>query len=156
MKESAKFYNMLRIYLRDAQTGELVQYYEGQNLVTTVGLQWVMDRIGGASGNNYLPMSYLAVGNQVGPTAAALTDVALEAELERVPCTYSRAATVGTFSGFFNIAEANGTITEVGYFGGNASDTADSGTLFNRKVLATPITKTTSYTLTIDLDVTVA
>jgi len=156
MKESAKFYNTFRIYLRDAKTNELVQYEEGQNLVTTAGLQWVLDRMAGPTGEIYNAMSYLAVGDKVGPTAAALTDVALEQELARTPNTYSRAATTGTFSGFFNVAEANGTITEVGFFGGYTSETADSGTLFNRKVLSTPITKTVDYTLTIDLDVAVA
>jgi hypothetical protein len=149
-----KFNNTCRFYLQDAITGELIQYEEIKNLVTNIGFQLTLDLLGGISSSSVAPISYGAIGT--GVTAAAVTDTKLETEVTRNPIAYSRASNTGTFSLFFNTTEGNTTINEFGFFGGAATTATDSGSLFNHKILVTPIVKTSSYTLSIELDLTLS
>lgn len=152
-EEGIKFHNLCTATLRDAKTGEIRQVEQAYNVVTDVGIRLMMDRLGGLTGTVYNAISYGAVGT--GNTAAATTDVVLGAEVERSPSTYNRSANTATLSVFFNTGEANSTLKEVGFFGGAATDTVNTGTLFDRIVFATPITKTSAYTLTIEIDLLV-
>ncbi len=151
--EVIKFKNIIRLTLRDAKTGEIVKQVEQENLVVTVGKQLVLDRLGGLVGTIYGAITYGAVGT--GTNAAAAGDTTLQTESARNAATYSRSGSTGTFSVFFNTSEANATIWEVGFFGGAATSTANSGTLYDRIKLAASIAKTSSYTLTVEVDVTI-
>jgi len=147
--ERLKFNNKITLTLKDIE-GNIVKKITQKNLVTTIGLRLVLD----ALGNDKSGITYGAVGT--GTTAAAVGDTTLETELDRNSSIYERSQTVGTFSVFFNTGEANGIITEIGFFGDDATTTSDSGTLFNHIILDSSITKTTDYTLTLDLDITVS
>ncbi len=148
--EQVKFKNKIRVTLRDAKTGEIVQQIEKDNLIVTAGKQLVLDIMAGTLAK----LSYGAVGTS--STAAAAGDTQLGAETARQTITYSRSGTTGTYSVFFNTSEANATLAEVGFFGGAATAAANSGTLFNHIILSPTIVKTASYVLTIDLDVTLS
>ena len=146
--ERIKFNNRITITLRDKK-GNIKDQQIYKNLVTTVGKRMLLDILGC---NGETGISYGAVGTD--DTAAVVTDTTLGSESARNQSVYFRSQSTGTYSVFFNTSQANTTLKEVGFFGDNVSDTADSGTLFNRIILDTPITKTTDYTLTCDLDIT--
>lgn len=145
--------NMRNVLIEDGLNwNNYFSYHATQdNLKTSIGKGLVLDRLGGMTGSDYGAISYCAVGTS--NTPASESDTQLGAEVARKPSAYSRAGNIGTFSGFFNTGEANTTIREIGFFGGNATSTQNSGKLFNRIVLSTPIEKTSDYTLTIDLDI---
>lgn len=152
--ENLKFNNKIRATLNNSQTGEIVSTITLPNLVTNVGEQLILDGMGGTTGAY---IKHCAVGHS-GAVASA-GSVLLVSELDRVATVYTRAAQIGTFSAFFNTAQANsGTITEIGFFGGTSSSTStNTGIMFNRILISsatTLITKTSDFTLTIDCDVT--
>ena len=146
--ERIKFNNKVTITLRDKKSN-IVKQQIYKNLVTIIGFRLLLDMLG-CSGETGI--SYGAVGTD--DTAAVESDITLGTESDRNQNVYTRSQSTGTYSVFFNTGDANGTLKEIGFFGNNASDTTDSGTLFNRIILDTPITKTTDYTLTLDLDIT--
>lgn len=155
-REEIHLENTLRLNLRNIieESVNWNNYFsyraEYHNLKTTIGKGLVLDTLGEMVGANYKGITYGAVGT--GTTAATEADTQLQTESARNASTYSRSGTTGTFSVFFNSGEANVVIAEIGFFGGNASATANSGKIFNRIVLSSTVTKTNSYTLTLDLD----
>lgn len=86
-------------------------------------------------------------------TAAATTDTALGAEVDRnAILTDFASGAVATFKAFFSKSEANGsTIAEVGMF-----DAASGGTMFCRSVLATAIVKDATKSINITWTITFA
>lgn len=133
------------VELIDARTGLVKRHLEFRNLITDAGLE--------AIGTNALSTlcNYLAVGT--GSTAPAVTDTALVSELFRTTNNggFGDTGGVDTTNFFawirrtrqFNEAEANGNLTELGFF-----RDATGGTMFNRQLfrdsngVATTITKT--------------
>lgn len=152
--ENLKFNNIIKTTLTDIRTGEIIKTISMPNTVTNVGEQLILDGMGNISGNY---IKYCAVGHSGGITSANSTF--LVSELDRQSCVYTRVSQTGTFSAFFNTAQANsGTITEVSFWGGpSACMSRNTGIMFNRVLISsttTLITKTADYTMTIDLDVT--
>lgn len=144
-----KFNNKIKATLKDAQTGEIINTVVTPNTVTNTGKQLLLDSLGETN----IGIMHGAVGLGAGSTSAGT--ILLKTELARNPSIYVRAGQTGTFSVFFNTAQANsGAITEIGFFGGTSSYTSvNTGLMFNRILLTSGITKTSNYTLTVDLDV---
>ena len=131
--------------LRNAVTGRVIREFI-ENMVVTKGKEAIADALKGTTSNNRGIITYCAVGT--GATAPALGDSVLETEIERkLVSVRSVANNIATFETFFTTAEANGSLKEAGLFGDDASDVADSGTLFCR--LAIDREKTSSDTLTL-------
>ena len=86
-------------------------------------------------------------------TAAATTDTALGAEVDRnAILTDFASGAVATFKAFFSKSEANGnTIAEVGMF-----DAASGGTMFCRSVLVSSIVKDATKSINITWTITFA
>ena len=99
-------------------------------------------------------ITYLAVGTGV---AAVLDgDTQLSTELTRAEITSAgktRTTTTNTYSVSFASAEANGTITEIGACGEDAAAGLNTGTLFERSLFESSFTKTTAYTLTVEVQI---
>lgn len=150
ISENLKFHNTITCALRDAKTNEIIRMEKINNVVTNTGKQLTLDALGGVTSGSFI--TYGAVGTGAGSTSAGT--ILLAIELTRNPNTYARAGQTGTFSVFFTTTQANGLISEVGFFGGiNATTTINTGIMFDRILLASSINKTTNFTLTIDLDV---
>jgi len=99
------------------------------NLVTTVGKESIADHLKGTTSNNKGIITYCALGTD--DTAPALGDTALGTEIERKEISVrSVSNNIASFQTFFTTSEAIGSLKEAGLFGDDASDTADSGTLF--------------------------
>lgn len=98
--------------------------------VTNAAFNLVRDRLNGASSTS-LKITYVAIGTGTQGTPATATQLA--AEVFRKPiASYANGAAVGEglINGYLSPQDSVGTaITEVGFFAGNASATANSGTL---------------------------
>lgn len=127
----------------------LVQQFEVNNLVPTVGRAVLAARLAGTT-------TYTGTVNKValgsGSTSPANSDTQLTTETYRntiLSATY--ASNIAYLTGFFTAAETNGTYAEVGLFiDGTAS--ANTGQLFSHALAS--ITKSSIQTLTIDWVVT--
>lgn len=118
------------------------------NSECTAGKNSLASRLAGAEKGQ---VTYFAVGvgDTSGGNAPDVSDTALNDELIRKQISVrSSVGNVAYFRVFFNTSEANGTLTEIGLFGDDASATPDSGTLFARAGIDK--TKTDAETLTID------
>ena len=95
--------------------------------------------------------SHIGVGTSA--TAAAVTDTALGAEVDRNAILADFASGgVATFKSYFSQSEANGsTLAEVGMF-----DASTSGTLMCRSILSVTVAKTSSISLNITWTLTLA
>lgn len=123
---------------------------ETHNVTATVGKNSIAARLVG--GVDKGEITYMALGT--GSTTPDASDTALATELIRKQVSVrSVSGNVATFRTFFSTSEGNGTLTEVGLFGDNASSTADSGVLYARAAISK--TKTSSETLTLDWSATV-
>lgn len=138
----------LLVILRNVMTGkEDIQHVK--NLVTDAGKEAIADALRGNTANNRGTITYCAVGTNA--VAPANTNTQLGAELYRklvsVRGTDPSIPRVATFQTFFNVNEANGALKEAGLFGGTATGTTNTGTLFCHTAINR--TKTTADTLTI-------
>jgi hypothetical protein len=142
----------LEITLRDAKTGMVKYHGFHKNMFVTTGKNSVADGLRGNETGNKGIITYCAVGT--GTTAPALSNTTLETEtFRKLVSVRSAANNVATFEIFFTTSEANGTLKEAGLFGDDASDTANSGTLFCRTAINR--TKTSNDTLSFSWAVTI-
>jgi hypothetical protein len=124
--------------------------YEAHNLITTSGRSQLLTYIGVASlSAGVVPFSqYFSVGTgaiaQVSPG-----DTGMIGELFRAaPSTYTISGNAVNISTYFGATQANGTYTNCGFFGNNATATLGSGTLVTHALYS--YTKTNGQTLTND------
>jgi hypothetical protein len=156
VSDTAGLIGIITLEVRD-EAGELVDRRECHNLITSAGLtafasalNWsgITDQAPnmGVDSPYLLSPLYGAVGT--GTTAPATTDTTLGAELDRNVVSGSAAANGQlTWSFFFGSSQAVGTIAEAGVFGGASVDT-DAGILLDHVLIAPPVTKTNTQTMT--------
>jgi hypothetical protein len=121
--------------------------------LTTAGHNLLRD---GAKGAASPKISYAAIGT--GSTTPTISDTRLSAEvLRKKITTYTNGASTGEviISLYLAPGEAVGvTIAEVGFFGGNATGTVNSGVLLARGLYSPTHTKTNLESITFPLDLT--
>jgi len=113
--------------------------YEYENLVTDAGLSLLFDWL---SLQNVNGISYVAIGT--GTTSPSKSDTQLENEtFRKAILSYEKNPSQDciTFIAYITSSDYTGDISELGLFGGDATETANTGTLFSRVVI-TPVTKT--------------
>lgn len=141
--------------LRDAKTGKIKADDTYRNMVLTLAKNAIADHLRGTTANNRGTVTYIAVGT--GSTAPVAGDTKLQAELFRKLLSVREISASGDniaeFTVFFTTSEANGSLSEAGLFGDNASATTDSGILYCRTLINR--VKTISDTLTMVWTVTV-
>lgn len=120
------------------------------NLIVTIGRYLVADW---SIAQNVQGLTWHAIGT--GTTAPAITDTTLQTETARqIFVVKTRSFNIATFDAFYTAAQSNYNIKEAGVFGGIASVTANSGTLFshyaqNYNNTVSQADLTFEYTLTI-------
>lgn len=135
-----------------SKTGKLKSSKLYRNLVVTLAKNAIAEALRGNVANNQGQITYCAVGTST--TSPTLSDTVLGAEIARkLVSVRSASGNVATFKTFYNQSEANGVLKEAGLFGGLATDTANSGTLFCHVNINR--TKTSSDTLTLTWTVTI-
>lgn len=124
--ELLKASGALRVVITD-ENGQIKEEREFENLVVTVGKNFVASRIVGATAS---VMSHMAVGSS--STAAAAGDTTLGSELGRVALASSAAvANVVTYTAVFPAGTATGAVVEAGIL-----NAPSAGTLLCRTVFA--------------------
>lgn len=132
------------------ETGEKT-VIEKHNVSCTAGMESVASRLIGGTDKGVI--TYMALGTGAGSPSAS--DTTMDTELFRkLVSIRTVSGAVASFRTFFNSSEGNGTLTELGLFGDDASATADSGTMYAHVTIDK--TKTSAETLTVDWSATVA
>jgi len=153
--ESIRIKGRIKLIMKDVITGEIDDSGWIQNLITTAGKAALLRRMGnrGVLSNEGM-VTYGAVGNGAS-VVPAIGDTILSSELARKVLSYSTVVgLVLTLRVYYNTSEANGTLTEFGWFGEAATASANTGTLFNHCNISK--TKTPSKTLTVVQEFTFA
>ena len=141
MKDDLKLTGKLQIKLNNTVVQEV------NNLVVTVGKNWVASRMANAD----TVMTHMAIGT--GTTAAADGDTALVTEVDRNGLTNSGGTVSGntiTYDCTWPASDGTGAITEAGIF-----NAATAGTMLARTVFPV-VNKGTSDTMTISWVVTLS
>lgn len=141
MKDDLKLTGKLQIKLNNTVVQEV------NNLVVTVGKNWVASRMANAD----TVMTHMAIGT--GTTAAADGDTALVTEVDRNGLTNSGGTVSGntiTYDCTWSASDGTGAITEAGIF-----NAATAGTMLARTVFPV-VTKGVSDTMTISWVVTLS
>lgn len=160
------------IILRDAKTGDVIEERTGKNIIvnsaSTLIARLLKDNSEPDAGISYLAMGTGASGwNLQNPPQPSTSQTALENEIARKAFTTEDVTFVDPDTGdptvvptnvvdytaTFAETEAVGPIVEMGLFGGDATDTADSGTQINYRTFPV-INKTNSMSLTIIFRIT--
>lgn len=128
MKNITKLKGHWRIEIREA--GNLARVIELDNKLTEAYRQNILGKLKGDTTVS-LEIKYLAVGT--GSTPATISDTALETEIFRSVPTYQtiQGNTLQT-TWVLLVSQANAHLREIGVFIGDATATADSGTLMSR------------------------
>ncbi len=147
-KEKIKLKGKVRLILTDVVTGKQDISEWKSNLITTVGKQAILRRMGNINTKtNEGMITYGAVGT--GTINPSISDTILVSEIARASIS---SATVNglqlTLRVFYSTDEANGTLTEFGWFGEDATSAANTGTLFNRILIEK--TKDSTKTLVVE------
>ena len=142
----------ITIIKHDAATGQKISENGYDNVTCTVG----RTEIAKALANNSPEATYLeycAVGTGAG--VPAVNNALMFTELTRkVFALVNQASTIITIRTFFTTSEANGVLTEIGYFMDDATAALNSGTMFDHAAISE--TKTSSMTLTAILTLTIS
>ena len=146
----------IKLQLHVAKTGELKQETAWiDNVIVNVGLNSIANRLSGVNSKaNAGQVTYCALGT--GSTTPVISGTTLDTEIDRVAISTSsgNVDNLAEMRAFFNTSQANGTLTEMGLFGEDASATTDSGTMI--QWIAFSLTKTSAETLTVISQITVS
>jgi len=139
-----KVFNNVLVEIRDAETQKVIGTRESHNLMTTLGLNWVRDLMGGTE----VRASAIAVGIGTTTPAAGDTDLASEVYTGTIDRRLAGTAKM-THKIFIPSGSANGNdLGEMGLF---------RGTLLIARALISPvIAKTSAVELTISHEITVS
>lgn len=134
-----------------AREGKLV--VETKNMIMSAGRTQILSFIG-ASGATNAFAQYYAVGTGAVYTIQT-SDAVLAGELFRaIPASFSVVGNAVTISTPFSTSQANGTYTNAGIFGNNATSTPGSGTLMTHLLYS--YTKTSTVAIVNDYTITLA
>ncbi len=130
---------------------EVKQKVQGKNVITTSGLQYLVDFMASAAGTpTAFDMKYIAIGSN--NTAESASDTALGTETARALATVSSATSIYRLTATFASGIGTGSIYE--YAVVNTSTSA-TGTMFSRDTEGL-ITKGANDTLIVTTEITVS
>lgn len=146
-EEALSLKGRVRITVRDAKTGEIIEEQEVKNLVVAVGKQHICNLLIGASTDSF---SYCGVGS--GTTQPSLNDTDLESPVgsRKQVTDRFRTGNVATFSTFFSSQDNNGSWNECGLFTHQTG-----GVMLCRALFTSTINKDSTKTVTVDWDIEV-
>lgn len=140
-------------------TGQLIETFTVPNVFLNTGKTWAIVRLfddhGSGSVSGTAAHAFYVGTSTSGGAAAATDTTAANTEIGRMAFVYQTGGTVGAMSGTatFITNTANGAITEAGIFAG-ATTSGDGA--FIARVLFAAINKTSSDTLQVKWDVSIA
>lgn len=135
----------VKLIFRNVKTGK-EEVYHILNVFCHSGKSSIARRLGNSE-SGYGRITYCSVGTGAGTPASS--DTVMFTELYRkLVSVVSYTSNVVTFTTYFATDEGNGTLTELGLFGDDATSTLDTGTLYAHTNITK--TKTINDTLTIE------
>jgi hypothetical protein len=155
-KQAIYIHGRIRPILRDAKTNKIKWIGNwNHNIIPVVGLAALMRRLGNvASKVNEGQATYGAVGN--GGATPNIADTQMQNEIDRklIAGVSSVVAQTVHIETFFTEDEGNGALTKFALFGEDATAVANSGTMMEYADFDIAFTKTTSETLTVEIEIT--
>ncbi|MHB1334525.1 MAG: hypothetical protein ACYCXQ_01025 [Candidatus Humimicrobiaceae bacterium] len=131
--------------------GNVREIKEYKNILTNLCFDFLCNKL--IDSGSELGITYMAIGS--GTTAASVTDIALVTEtMRKVLTSRVKSAQTAIFSMYLSTTEGNGLIREIGLFGGLASSTPNSGTLFDRLLINETKVNTETWTIEITFSFT--
>jgi len=149
LKDTILIKGKMRIYLNDKDTAELV-YDTGwiDNLIPIAGRFSLAANLAGSNIlSNPGQVTFCAVGDGASPPVVSGTILSNEFERIVILSSSTNDTITSIIRAFFSPTEGNGTITEAGLFGEDATGVINTGTLFQWVSLS--VTKTSLETMTI-------
>jgi hypothetical protein len=130
--------------------GQLKQQLDGENVITTVGLDFLASFLSSAAaGNSTFSMRYVAIGTDATAEAAANTALGIEVARHTGTVSYASSA-IYRVSATFAAGTGTGAIVEYGLF-----SSSTGGTMMNRDTESV-INKGAGDTLTVTTEITFA
>lgn len=130
---------------------EIKQTVHGKNVITTSGLQYLVDHLASAAAAaSDWDMKYIAIGSN--NTAESASDTALGSETGRATGTVSTATSIYRLTSTFASGIGTGNVYEYGVF---STITTATGTMFSRDTEGL-ITKGANDTLVVTTEITVS
>ena len=149
--DTLKITGKVRFELKNIKTGE-IKIVENSNIFTTVGKISVAESLRGLIGTGVGEVTWCALGTE--STTPLVSDVTIGTEvIRKLVSVRGNANAIAVFQTYFNTSEANYDLEEAGLFGGIATTTPESGTLFAHSLMS--ITKTSAETLTVTWTITI-
>ena len=152
-KERKKLSGRIRLIAKNILTGKIEISDWHKNYITAVGCDAILNRLAGLNLKaNEGKITYGAVGTgAIAPSVSSTTISGEFATSRQVVNSAEVSNGILLIRVFFDKAEANGTLTNFGLFGEDATSTADTGTLF--EIVNISYTKTAAVTLTIEVEI---
>lgn len=140
---------VIKIVLRNIYTGD-INIIQVDNLITNLGKESIAGGIAGIA--NKGEITYMAVGTD--STAPVVTNTVLGTELYRKQISVRTvSANIATFETFYRTDEANGTLREIGLFGGSGASSTDGGDMYTHAAIN--FTKSSAETMTVSYQVVI-
>lgn len=134
--EGVKVQGSVQIY--SATTNELL--FEEHNLVVNTGLGHLLDLLDGTTGTP-LALAKLALGTGTSASTSTMTVLESEGFRKNINQIKREELSIKTLT-MLEMSEAIGTWTEAGLFLSDATDSANTGTLFSRVIFSPSVVKT--------------
>lgn len=138
----------LAITLDGENVIEPVREIKNANLFVTMGKAWLGDVMIAVKSTS---LQYVGVGSGTAPPAAGDTDVETPIGARHIYTDRFRSSNIVTISTYFSSGENNGTWGNAGLF-----TAVTSGDMFCKSTFASPVTKSTANTQTIDFDLLIS
>lgn len=143
-------YRTRTAFLASAPAGLVVQEVPFKNITPTVGFQTITKFLAG-SGSDPDELEVMVHAFGTDGTTPVDSDTTLGSESNRkLLSSKSYSGASAFYTAFYDLAEGNGTWSEMGLFANADAGTPDDGTLWDRSLIS--ITKTGTQSLTIDYE----
>ncbi len=145
--ESSEMTGNVSITKRDI-SGHIKEVKKYKNILVNLCFDFLCNKL--IDSGSELGITYMAIGS--GTTAVAVTDTILVTEtMRKVLTSRIKSGQTSVFSMYLSTTEGNGSIREIGLFGGLASSTPNSGTLFDRLLINEAKVNTETWTIEITI-----
>ena len=154
-----KYKGVMTLTLRDSKTNDIKAHRKLNNIFLNVGKVWAIQRLfddtASVVSGTAAQCFYVGTSTSGIATLTATDTTASNTEVGRLTFTYQTGAVAGAMSGTatFNTSTANAAITEAGIFAGG---TTSGDGVFICRALFSAINKTSSDTLQVKWDVSIA
>ena len=137
MKDELSLIGVYTAYCLDPITHQVTRTYQSENLITRAGKNLVARLLLDVAAYD-MGLTYQALGEGTVVARERDTQLVIERARRAITTRTDTTSTSAAFFTYFPATEVPATIQEVGIFGHNATEVANSGVLFSRSLLNVP------------------